>query len=79
MARTTQTQEERMVLVTIRPPKGEEVTIESWRYYSILNALRQNRATLSESNDTAKWCARKAKPGEKRKLWPEIEVEVSEA
>ena len=76
MAKQKETQEERMVYVTIRPPRGRATRFEAWKYYPILNELRSCGATLNESHETAKW-ARKAKLGEKRTIWPEISMEVT--
>ena len=74
-ARNSQTEEERMVYVTIRPSSGKVTRFETRKYYPVLNELRCCGATLNESYEAAKW-ARTAKPGEKRTLWPEIVMEV---
>ncbi len=75
MAKLKETQEERMVCVTIRPSSGKVTRFAAWKYYPVLNELRSCGATLSESYEAAKW-ARTAKPGEKRTIWPEIVMEV---
>jgi len=50
----------------------------SWRYYSVVNALRMHGAQKIEAEETAKWAARSAKPGEKREIWPGIEIVIVE-
>lgn len=72
MSKTTTKEPE--VFVTIRCGKKTE-TIEVWRFYSIVNVLRQNGATREEAGIAATW-ARKAKPGDTRELWPDITMEV---
>ena len=67
--------EERMARVTIRSGRESE-TIEAWRYYSIVNILRQFGANRKEANEAANW-ARKAEPGESREVWPNIAMEVA--
>ena len=78
MGRKQEQKKERMVLVTIRPPEGEPIQYETWQYHSILNKLREEHATMNESYDTTKWICRKAKPGDKKEIWPGITVEVTE-
>ena len=64
------------IFVTIRKGKNSE-TLESWRYYSIINVLGWYDVARPEAYDAAKW-AQKAKPGDKREVWPEVTMEVTD-
>lgn len=61
-------------VVTVRHGR-QTLDSEVWRYYTVVNILRQFGATREEANEAADW-ARKAKPGDTRQLWPSITMEV---
>jgi len=49
---------------------------ETWRYHSILLALQFHGAQRFEAEDAAKWVCRYAQVGEKREIWPGIEITI---
>ena len=51
---------------------------ETWRYYTILNTLRFHGVQRMEAETTAKWICREAKPGDRREIWPGIEIVIEE-
>lgn len=61
----------------VRYPKDVE-RFEAWRYHSILLALQFHGAQRFEAEDAAKWACRKAQTGERREVWPGIEIEITE-
>ena len=64
-------------IVTIRPPKGPAIRHEAWRYNSIVETLREYGAKREEAYKTTLWICRHAKPGDKKEIWPNIEIEVT--
>ena len=48
-------------------------------YYSLVNAMRMHGAQRLEAEDTAKWICRKALAGDRREIWPGIEILIEEA
>ena len=75
MAKEKQTPE-RKVLVTIRSQAGKKpAKLEAWRYWEIVGELTWRGVDRIIANETAHWCFRTAKPGERREL-PDYGVTV---
>lgn len=78
MARKEQIQE-RKVYVTIRSTtQRKAVKFEIWRYWEIVGELIFRSADRLDAYDAARWCARFAKPGDRKELFPDISLEVTE-
>ena len=61
----------------VKYPSKEE-RHEAWRYHTILLALQFHGAQRFEAEAAAKWVCRKAEPGDKREIWPGIEITIEE-
>lgn len=69
---------ERKVYVTIRSAAGRRpVKIETWRYWEIVGELQFMGADRFEAYDAARWCARDAKPNDKKEIRNGITLEVT--
>lgn len=79
MAKQQKQQPERKVYVTISSTAMRKpVKFESWKYWEIVGELMFRSADRSEAYDAARWCARFAKPGDRKELFPDIYLEVSD-
>lgn len=66
MAKTKETVQEAKLYAVIRQGKREE-SVESWKYYSLVDRLRDMQVARLLAYDTAKWATR-AKEGEEKQL-----------
>lgn len=57
----------------VRYPKVTD-RIKTNRYHSVLDALRMHGAQRIEAEETALWVYRKAEEGDRREIWPGIEI-----
>lgn len=70
---------ERKIFVTISDSTEQQsVRFETWKYWEILGELIFRSADRTDACDAAKWCARTAKPGDRRELFPDITLEVAD-
>lgn len=69
---------ERKNYVTIRSGMGKPMKFETKQYYGIALELTLRSADRDEARRAARWCFNYAKPGDRRELWPDITMEVTE-
>ena len=81
MAKRREDQPERKVLVTIRSSikriRNSTVTLESWKFWEIVEELRCFGADRITAYDAAKWAGR-ANPGDGLTVTETIRMEVME-
>lgn len=52
--------------------------VPTYLHFSLVNAMRMHGAQRLEAEDTAKWICRKAVSGDRREIWPGIEIVIVE-